>query len=33
MEPKNFLFVSIGGLIGDIAWQVQKEGHAVKFFI
>src|SRR5579859_575961 len=33
MDPKNFLFVSIGGLIGDIAWQVQKEGHAVKFFI
>jgi phosphoribosylamine--glycine ligase len=33
VEPKNFLFVSIGGLIGDIAWQVQKEGHAVKFFI
>jgi phosphoribosylamine---glycine ligase len=33
MEQKNFLFVSIGGLIGDIAWQVQKEGHAVKFFI
>jgi phosphoribosylamine---glycine ligase len=33
MEPKNFLFVSLGGLIGDIAWQVQKEGHAVKFFI
>jgi phosphoribosylamine---glycine ligase len=33
METKNFLFVSLGGLIGDIAWQVQKEGHAVKFFI
>jgi phosphoribosylamine--glycine ligase len=33
VEPKNFLFVSIGGLIGDIAWQVQKEGHGVKFFI
>jgi phosphoribosylamine---glycine ligase len=33
MESKNFLFVSLGGLIGDIAWQVQKEGHAVKFYI
>lgn len=33
METKNFLFVSISGLIGDIAWQVVKEGHAVKYFI
>jgi len=33
MEPKNFLFVSIEGLIGDIAWQVSKEGHNVKYFI
>jgi len=32
-EPKNFLFVSIEGLIGDIAWQVVKEGHNVKYFI
>jgi phosphoribosylamine---glycine ligase len=30
METKNFLFVSLGGLIGDIAWQVQKEGHAAE---
>ncbi len=33
MEPKKFLFVSIDGLIGDIAWQVVKEGHSVKYFI
>ncbi len=33
MEPKNFLFVSLSGLIGDIAWQVAKEGHAVRYFI
>ncbi|MGE3974065.1 MAG: phosphoribosylamine--glycine ligase [Bdellovibrionales bacterium] len=33
MEKKNFLFVSLTGLIGDIAWQVTKEGHNVKFHI
>lgn len=33
MEPKNFLFVSLDGLIGDIAWQIVKEGHNVKYFI
>ncbi len=33
MEPKNFLFVSLEGLIGDIAWQISKEGHNVKYFI
>jgi len=33
MEPKNFLFVSLSGLIGDIAWQVAQEGHAVKYCI
>ena len=32
-EPKNFLFVSLSGLIGDIAWQVLKEGHGVRYFI
>ncbi|MBU0661956.1 MAG: phosphoribosylglycinamide synthetase C domain-containing protein [Candidatus Diapherotrites archaeon] len=32
-EPKNFLFVSIDALIGDIAWQIVKEGHNVKYFI
>jgi len=29
----NFLFVSLEGLIGDTAWDVVKEGHAVKYFI
>ncbi len=33
MEPKNFLFVSIDALIGDIAWQIKKEGHNVKYYI
>ncbi len=33
IEPKNFLFVSIDGLIGDIAWQIAKEGHNVKYYI
>ena len=33
MNPKKFLFVSIDGLIGDIAWQIVKEGHEVKYFI
>jgi phosphoribosylamine---glycine ligase len=33
MEMKKFLFVSIDGLINDIAWQVVKEGHDVKYFI
>ncbi len=30
---KKFLFVSLDALIGDIAWQVAKEGHAVKLFV
>lgn len=29
----KFLFVSIDALINDIAWQVAKEGHEVKYFI
>lgn len=33
MEKKKFLFVSLEGLISDIAWQVSKEGHDVKYFI
>ncbi|PIQ81874.1 MAG: phosphoribosylamine--glycine ligase [Candidatus Omnitrophica bacterium CG11_big_fil_rev_8_21_14_0_20_64_10] len=33
MEKKKFLFASLDGLIGDIAWQVAKEGHAVKYGI
>ena len=31
--PHKFLFVSYDGLIGDIAWQVIKEGHAAKYYI
>jgi phosphoribosylamine--glycine ligase len=30
---KNFLFVSLYADINDIAWQVAKEGHNVKYFI
>jgi phosphoribosylamine--glycine ligase len=34
MEKKRkFLFVSLTGLVGDIAWQVLKEGHEVRYFI
>jgi len=33
MEKRRFLFVSLSGLIGDIAWQVVKEGHEVRYFI
>jgi phosphoribosylamine--glycine ligase len=29
----KFLFVSQAGLIGDIAWQIAKEGHDVRYFI
>ena len=29
----RFLFVSLSGLISDIAWQVSKEGHEVRYFI
>jgi len=32
MEKKNFLFVTYDALITDIAWQIVKEGHDVKFF-
>ncbi len=32
-HPKNFLFISYDALIGDIAWQVAKEGHNVKYYI
>jgi len=32
MEKKNFLFVTIDSLIGDIAWQIAKEGHDVKYY-
>ena len=33
MEKKKFLFISLDGLISDIAWQVVKEGHSVKYYI
>lgn len=33
MEKKKFLFLSFDALINDIAWQVVKEGHEVKYFI
>ena len=33
MDRKKFLFVSLDGLIADIAWQVVKEGHEVQLFI
>jgi phosphoribosylamine---glycine ligase len=33
MEKKKFLFVSYDALISDIAWEVQKEGNDVKYWI
>ena len=33
MEKRNFLFVSLTGLIGDIAWQVAKDGNEVRYYI
>jgi len=33
MDKKKFLFVSLDGLIGDIAWQVIKEGHDARYYI
>ena len=33
MERHRFLFVSLDGLIGDVAWQVAKEGHDVRYYI
>jgi phosphoribosylamine--glycine ligase len=32
-KPIKFLFVSFEGLIGDLAWQVKKEGNDVKYYI
>lgn len=32
-KPLKFLFVSLEGLIGDLAWQVKKEGNEVKYYI
>jgi len=31
-ESKKFLFITLDNLIGDIAWQLVKEGHKVKYF-
>jgi phosphoribosylamine--glycine ligase len=31
--PCKFLFVSLDGLIGDIAWEVTREGHEARYFI
>jgi phosphoribosylamine---glycine ligase len=33
MDKRKFLFVSLSALIGDIAWQVSKEGHDVRYYI
>jgi phosphoribosylamine--glycine ligase len=33
MGKKNFLFVSLSGLISDIAWQVSPKGHEVCYYI
>ncbi|UCC95231.1 MAG: phosphoribosylamine--glycine ligase [Candidatus Omnitrophota bacterium] len=33
MDKKKFLFVSFDGLVGDVAWQVIKEGHEAKYYI
>lgn len=32
-EKYKFLFVSLDALINDIAWQIVKEGHEVKYYI
>lgn len=32
-QKLNFLFVSFEGLVGDLAWQIKKEGHDVKYYI
>ncbi len=33
MDPKNFLFMSLDNLCGDLAWQIQMEGHGVKYYV
>jgi len=33
MDKRKFLFASLSGLIGDIAWQILKEGHDVRYYI
>lgn len=32
-NPKNFLFISLDNLSADIAWQISKEGHNVKYYV
>ncbi|MFC7070674.1 phosphoribosylamine--glycine ligase [Halobaculum lipolyticum] len=33
MDPRNFLFVSLADpLLGDLAWQIRREGHGVRYF-
>jgi phosphoribosylamine--glycine ligase len=32
-DPRKFLFISRQALIHDLAWEVRKEGHAVKYHI
>ena len=32
-EKRRFLFVSLDALISDIAWQVHREGHDVRYYI
>ena len=32
-DPRKFLFVSQLGLIHDLAWEVRKEGHHVRYHI
>ncbi|MFA6073445.1 MAG: phosphoribosylamine--glycine ligase [Candidatus Woesearchaeota archaeon] len=31
-NKKNFLFITLTNLCGDLAWHIQKEGHNVKYF-
>ncbi|MFW5918679.1 MAG: phosphoribosylamine--glycine ligase [Halanaeroarchaeum sp.] len=34
MDAKRFLFLSLdAALVGDLAWQVRKEGHDVKYYV
>ncbi len=33
MDKRKFLFISLTSLIGDIAWQILKEGHDVRFYV
>jgi len=34
MDTRRFLFVSMdAALIGDLAWQIRREGHEVKYYI